>query len=361
LREVVQYLRWIATGEGLEVSDAALSLIARAARGSFRDAGTTLDQLNAATDGEISVQAVLELLGAVEEEALFRLCDIVADRDTGGALTFVEELSEQGQDIGRLVTDLLEHLRHLLLAQHLGEVPDTLPVTDETRERLHAQAGQLGEATVLRLCDLLAVAVDHMRQGGDPRLPLELALIKVTRPAADLSQESLAYRLEMLEQGSSGHAKVTDTVTGTVSVTGTERGTVPGTVPVEAAPAPEPPALELEQLQEAWQPHVLPAVEQRSIPAAALLRDARPVALDGDTLTLEFPPEASFHRRQAEDERNAGFLRDALYEVTSRRLALAFTVGENGDDAGEPETEHVSEEDLLALLKEEFDAREVDD
>ena len=53
---------------------------------------------------------------------------------------------------------------------------------------------------MLRLIDLLAVAVDDMRQGGDPRLPLELALVKVTRPRADLSRESLAYRVELLEQ-----------------------------------------------------------------------------------------------------------------------------------------------------------------
>ena len=53
---------------------------------------------------------------------------------------------------------------------------------------------------MLRLCDLLAVAVEDMRQGGDPRLPLELALVKVTRPGSDLSAESMAYRLELLEQ-----------------------------------------------------------------------------------------------------------------------------------------------------------------
>ena len=161
---------------------------------------STLDQLAAATENEVTVQSVLQLLGTVEEEALFRLCDLVVDRDTAGALTFVEELSEQGHDLGRLVADLIEHLRHLLLVQHMGEVPESLPVTEETRERLRAQANQLGEPTVIRLIDLLAVAVDDMRQGGDPRLPLELALVKVTRPGADLSRESLAYRLEQLEQ-----------------------------------------------------------------------------------------------------------------------------------------------------------------
>ena len=142
-------LKGIAEGEGIEAPEAALSLVARSARGSFRDAVSTLDQLTAATEGKITVQAVMQLLGAVEEEALFRLCDFVVDRDTAGALTFVEELAEQGQDLGRLVTELLEHLRHLLLVHHMGEVPDSLPVTEETRERLRAQANQLPEPTVL--------------------------------------------------------------------------------------------------------------------------------------------------------------------------------------------------------------------
>ena len=225
LPELVQVLRRVADGEGIEAPDAALSLIARAARGAYRDAVSTFDQLAAATEKQVTVQAVLQLLGAVEEEALFRLCDLVVDRDTAGALTFIEELSEQGQDLGRLVTDLLEHLRHLLLVQHMGEVPDSLPVTEETRERLREQANQVGEATVLRLCDLLAVAVEDMRQGGDPRLPLELALVKVTRPAADLSRESTAYRLEQLEtRGPSGPAPVTVTETVTVTVTVTDTG-----------------------------------------------------------------------------------------------------------------------------------------
>src|SRR5207249_3890902 len=256
---------------------------------SFRDAVSTLDQLSAATEGKVTVQAVLQLLGAVEEEALFRICDFVVDRDTAGALTFLEELAEQGQDLGRLVTDLLEHLRHVLLVQHMGEVPDSLPLTDETRERLRAQSNQLGDATVLRLCDLLAIAVDDMRQGGDPRLPLELALVKVTRPAADMSHESISYRLELLEQR--GHPS---------------SAPAPAAVdtPKHSEPNPEPPSLELAQLQEAWQRTVLAAVEQRSIPTASMLREARPVRLEGETLTLEFPANAGFHRKLAEEPKN---------------------------------------------------------
>jgi len=353
LPELVQVLRRVADGEGIEAPDAALSLIARAARGAYRDAVSTFDQLAAATEKQVTVQAVLQLLGAVEEEALFRLCDLVVDRDTAGALTFIEELSEQGQDLGRLVTDLLEHLRHLLLVQHMGEVPDSLPVTEETRERLREQANQVGEATVLRLCDLLAVAVEDMRQGGDPRLPLELALVKVTRSAADLSRESTAFRLEQLETRShSGPAPVT--VTETVTVTDTEE---------PATPAAAPPSLELEQLQEAWQRTILPAVEEKSIPTASVLREAHPKGLAGDTLTVEFPRAASFHRQLAEEPKNATLLEEALYEITGRHLSLTFEVGENGGDAGpEAEAEQpASEEEIIELMKGTFDAREVAD
>jgi DNA polymerase-3 subunit gamma/tau len=360
LPELVQVLRRVADGEGIEAPDAALSLIARAARGAYRDAVSTFDQLAAATEKQVTVQAVLQLLGAVEEEALFRLCDLVVDRDTAGALIFIEELSEQGQDLGRLVTDLLEHLRHLLLVQHMGEVPDSLPVTEETRERLREQANQVGEATVLRLCDLLAVAVEDMRQGGDPRLPLELALVKVTRPAADLSRESTAYRLEQLEtRGPSGPAPVTvtGTVTETVTLTDTEE---PEPVPEPSAP----PSLELEQLQEAWQRTILPAVEEKSIPTASVLREAHPKGLAGDTLTVEFPRAASFHRQLAEEPKNATLLEEALYEITGRHLSLTFEVGENGEGGPEAEAEEeqpASEDEIIELMKGTFDAREVGD
>jgi DNA polymerase III subunit gamma/tau len=344
LPDLVAKLRRIADGEGIDVPDAALALIARGARGAYRDAESTLDQLAAATEGKVTVQSVLQLLGAVEEEALFRLCDLVVDRDAAGALQFVEELAEQGQDLGRLVTDLLEHLRHLLLVQHMGEVPDSLPVTDETRERLRAQANQLPEPTVIRLCDLLAVAVDDMRQGGDPRLPLELALVKVARPGADLERESLAFRIEQLERGAPQAAPFEPTES--------------------AAPSPEPepiavPPVELEQLQDAWQRAVIPAVEQRSIPTASVLREAHPAELAGDTLTLEFPAAASFHRNLAEEPKNATLLLDALYEVTGRRFALAFVVGEDGEPEPQAEQRPLSEEELLDQLKQNFDAREV--
>jgi DNA polymerase-3 subunit gamma/tau len=358
LPDLVRKLRRVADAEKIDVPDAALALIARGGRGAFRDAESTLDQLASATGGAITVQDVLQLLGAVEEEVLFRLCDMVVEGNTADALLFLEELSEQGQDIARLVTDLLEHLRHLMLVQHMNEVPDSLPVTEETRERLREQANQLPAPTVIRLIDLLAVAVEDMRQGGDPRLPLELALVKVTRPASDLSREAIAFRLERLEAGAGPVAAVHP-----APESPRDNVSQAEDAPIVTAPAKpvaaEAPSLELGQLQEAWKRTILPAVEEKSIPTAAMLGEAHPTALEDDTLTLEFPASNAFHRSLAEDKYGS-LMVDALYEVTGRKLRLEFAIGENGEGPAE-EPEPATEEDLVALVKETFDAREVDE
>ena len=365
LPELVRVLRRIADAEQIEVPDAALALIARGGRGSFRDAVSTLDQLASATGNQIDVQSVLQLLGAVEEDALFRLCDAIVDRDTAGALTFLEELAEQGQDLGRLVTDLLEHLRHLLLVQHMGHVPDSLPVTDETRERLREQANQLPAPTVLRLCDLLAVAVEDSRQGADPRLPLELALVKVTSPGADLSRESLAFRVDQLEQRLAGApaAPPAAAPAATAPTPAEPTPVAPQPAPEQAAapgPASEGPPLELDQLQDAWQRTVLPAVQSRSIPVASLLAEARPAALEGETLTLEFPATADFHRRQAEESKNVTVIREALYEVTGHRLGVTLALGESVEPEID-EDEQLTEDALISMFKDTFDAQEVEE
>jgi len=360
LPDVVTLLRRVAEGEGIQAQESALSLIARSARGSFRDAVSTLDQLAAATNNSIDAQSVLQLVGAVDEESLLRLCDTVVDHDTAGALLLLEQLAEQGQDLGRVVVDLLEHLRHLLLVQHMGHVPESLPVTEEVKERLREQANQLPEPTVLRLIDLLAVAVDDIRQGADPRLPLELALVKVTRPAADLSRESLAHRVELLESRAPNVAPQTSAAPPAprpVQAVATE--SVPEVPAADDTPAAPP--VELEQVSEAWDRSILDAVRERSIPVASLLTEATPTELADDTLTLEFPAGADFHRRQVAEPENIGLLRDALYEVTGRKLTVVLESGDAEHIEEVDDTEPMGEDRFIAALKGEFDAEEVEE
>jgi hypothetical protein len=236
-------------------------------------------------------------------------------------------------------------------------------VTPETRDRLRSQANQLAEAEVLRLIDLLHVAVDDVRQGGDPRLPLELALVKVTRPGADLSRESTAYRLEQLETRLRGETPRPAPSQSPAPAPAARPEADGDDVEPKAAAEPaeaEGPPVDLGEIQAAWKHSILPTVSERSIPTGSVLAEARPVSLEGDRLVLEFPPAASFHRGLAEEPKNADVLVAVLHEVTGRRLTVAFELGEGAlAEEAEAEDEPTSEEDIIALVQTTFDTRKL--
>ena len=95
--------------------------------------------------------------------------------------------------------DLSAHLRHLFVVQTLGEVPDSFSVTAEHTDRLAAQAERLSQGEVLRAIDFLAAAIAAVKDGSEPRIQLELALLKAVQPQADLSLQALMFRIEQLE------------------------------------------------------------------------------------------------------------------------------------------------------------------
>jgi hypothetical protein len=138
---------------------------------------------------------------------------------------------------------------------------------------------------------------------------------------------------------------------------------------VRASPVPLPeacetsdaPRVELEQVTEAWDRSILDAVRERSIPVASLLTEARPTDLAEDTLTLEFPAGADFHRRQVAEPQNIGLIRDALYEVTGRKLSVVLESGGGHVEAEQSDDEPAGEDLFIAALKERFDAEEVED
>ncbi len=103
------------------------------------------------------------------------------------------------------------------------------------------------------------------------------------------------------------------------------------------------------------------SVQARSIPIATLLGEARPAALDGDTVTLEFAAAADFHRRQVDDPKNLALVRDALFEVTGRRLAIATSVAIATGEEEAAEDEPLDEDAVISLLKDTFDAEEVEE
>jgi DNA polymerase-3 subunit gamma/tau len=212
LEQISEVVERVAEKESIKVDDGVIPIIARSASGSFRDALGTLDQLRSfggsgTFGGEgtfgvdhVTLEAALEVLGAADAELLFDAVDAVIAEDPKGVLLGVEEMARSGRDPSQFARDLLGHLRHLLVTQTLGVVPNTFVVTATDQGRLEAQAEAIGAATLVRTIDELAQALTAVREGDDARMAVEIALLKAARPDLDPSTEGLLRRIEKLEQ-----------------------------------------------------------------------------------------------------------------------------------------------------------------
>ncbi len=203
LEQIAEVVKRVAAAEGIEAEDGAVALISRSASGSFRDALGTLDQLVAFGGSKVATDDVVELLGAADAEVLFDTTDALAAGDAKATLEAVDRLVRSGRDPGQFARDLIAHLRQLLVTRATGEVPESFTVTVAQPERLAGQAKGIGEAKLMGAIDALSSGVANMREGDDPRLSLEVALLKVARPSLDSSKEALLRRIEALEAADS--------------------------------------------------------------------------------------------------------------------------------------------------------------
>src|SRR5439155_17251360 len=222
--QVAGVVRRVAAAEGIEVGGEAVALIARHATGSFRDALGTLEQLVTYSGSSIALDDVLAVLGVADADLLFGALDAIAAGDARAALLAADRLNESGRDASQFLRDLEGHARDLLVVATLGgEVPAELSVSPERDARLAEQAARVPRSAVVRLLDLLAAAMATLKDGGEARTHLELALVKAASPDVDPSTRALLARVEKLEAALAGRAPV------------------PAPAPPAAAPAPEPP------------------------------------------------------------------------------------------------------------------------
>ncbi len=199
--ELTGHLIDILGREGVETDAAVLDLVVRRAAGSARDALSLLDQALAVGGGTLDSAAVQAALGGAPFDLRMAVLEAVAADDVAGALVGVNELLTQGHDVRRVADDLLRTLRDAFMAANAnGRVPYDGPAEEETKLAALAQA--MGNALVVRAIEILGQAIVDIRQQtvADPRLVLEVAVVRVARREARTSVETLFERVERLER-----------------------------------------------------------------------------------------------------------------------------------------------------------------
>jgi DNA polymerase-3 subunit gamma/tau len=183
--ELEQHVRWVIADAGLTVTDDAVDAVVRQGGGSARDTLSALEQVVAA--GGI----------APEAEPLDDLVDAIAARDTGASLVALARAVDSGRDARTLGEALVAHLRDVLLVQL---APELVRLPDRARERVLAQARSLGLAATTRALEILGAVLVEVRHAPDPRVLVDVALVRITAEDADTTPPALIARLERLER-----------------------------------------------------------------------------------------------------------------------------------------------------------------
>jgi DNA polymerase III subunit gamma/tau len=201
-KELLAHLRQVADGEKIQVTEESLTKIARAAEGSARDALSLFDQVLSFSGNEVKDEDLAALLGLVDRELLLTASQSVLEGDSLTLLDLVDKLSDYGADYKNFARELLLHYREILL---LKLAPDSsmllAGIVPEERARLRPLAEAYSEEDLLRILDLLTKADEELRKAQDPRVTLELALLKMVQLRRLLPFTELVDRVERLAAG----------------------------------------------------------------------------------------------------------------------------------------------------------------
>lgn len=200
-------LESVVSGEGVPVEDAVYPLVIRAGGGSPRDSLSIMDQLLAGAGPEgVTYNRALALLGVTDSTLIDRAVDALAEHDSAALFAVVDDVIDAGYDPRRFSEDLLDRFRDLLVVQ---AVPDAFErglvnAPEESRDVLREQAEKMGQATLTRCASLVNEGLAQMRGATAPRLLLEILCARMALPAAGMTVEALAQRVEALEKGHGG-------------------------------------------------------------------------------------------------------------------------------------------------------------
>ncbi len=187
--------------EQVQAEERAIRYVARAADGSMRDALSLMDQCIAFHLGEeLTLDKVLDVLGAADTEVFSQLLRRVLERDVSGTIALAEELIMQGKEPIQLVDDFIWYLRNLLLVQSAADMEDVLDMSAEHLARLKEEAAMVEDEEIIRFIRVLSELAGQMKQATQPRVLLEIALIRLCRPAMEPASDALAERVTYLEQ-----------------------------------------------------------------------------------------------------------------------------------------------------------------
>ena len=353
--EITGRVQEIAAKEKLAVEAGALAVMARAAEGSLRDALSLLEQARAYCGDKITDKDVRELLGIVSDEVLNELVGAIAEGSANRALALVHRFQQEGRNLQHFCREAIRHVRNLLLARVCGADSDLIAATPDQRPRLAEAAARFTEEDLTRYFQILLQTDDDLRRKPDPRIHLELGLLRLVNASRLAPLEEL---LGELRSGTAAAARPASAAPRNTAQMRASAGTAIAEAPPQAgvsltasfdspthdtaakvtersAAGPSTSGIEANQVAE-----IKAEIHAQQKFLGELVEHARRWELESAELRLYFPPQSRSFAELLEGREALERVRAASSKVLGRqvRVCVRLESGAAAAAAGSPRT-----------------------
>jgi DNA polymerase-3 subunit gamma/tau len=326
------HLKSLCEKEGVGMPEESLRLIAREADGSMRDSLSLLDQVMACAQGELTHEQVLDILGAFDSAVLSSIFHAANQGDVPRLLTLLDDLYNSGKDLKKLFGDLLGHFRDLMVVRLAGNAEALVDLSSEEIDQMRRQVDGMSVSHLEQMLDLLAREETSVRLSTQPKLAMEMALVRLARLKPVLSIETLIERLDVLRE------EIGDRPPAALDAGGTNASPASGGVVMEkvgnysgdsrpgGAGAPLPPGQEKgmpdRNLSDTWR-LILDRITQKAPSLAPHFASSRLLGVEENTLKIEVSGKP-FNLSRIKLPKNLEILKQASGRVMGREVTVSI-------------------------------------
>jgi len=347
IKDIVAKLKQVVKEERLNVDEDVFLYIAKSADGSMRDAESVLDQVSSFSKGKVHLKDVVESLGLIEEEIVFRCADLIIARDTKSAIHLVNDLLNAGKDAKQFLFELLEHFRNVMISKTGASSEDLIDLSKESIEKVKKQSQSLSQGDIFYIINIISNNLKMIKQLLPERIVLELCIIRLTTRDSVASIEELIAKLpdinkvEPLKPQPTMREDLSRKIHESVKPIARPNKTE-NVQPVNSASS-----IDIKRVKDAW-PILVKAMAVKKMSISSYLSEGEPDYVKRGIIFIAFPRELNFHREVLEEKRNKDSIEAELAQILDASVNLEFIATDRvfEKNTPEPEAPSITKEEL---------------
>ncbi len=336
--DIAARLRTIADENKVEVEDMTLDTIAKISDGAMRDAISIFDQAISVSEGRVDYKDVASMLGLASGDYIFKLVDNMIEKNVDDAMDMIDETIMNGKDVMQFIKDITRHLRNLLMVKISRRPEDIMDISQDSIKLLKEQAKSIRSEEIMRAISIMLQAENDAKFGNQPRIIIELAVIKFCKREYDSSPEMLLNRINQLEEAVKKGIVVSqeEVKSEAPAAAAPERKRTriredktrgDSLVAAEEELNGEP--ISLDQVKTCWQEAIDTIKSEKKVVVGVMLALGEIQGTNGNLITIGFDKDHAFGKENLEKHENKRIVEDSFSKVLNKKARVEFVITGN--------------------------------